>query len=104
MGEGWDQLSGITAGDSGSLWTIDVIMSQLALYPGAVLIFGILWDPASGQALRELPYSTAFDWAWRNSFPETEVYHAVFQLRGVRTSSVATKLQTVGPRQRPGPS
>ena len=44
---------------------------------------GSLWDPASGkatagplngQALRELPYSTALDWAWKDFYPESEFY------------------------------
>ena len=44
---------------------------------------GSLWDPASGTAtagpfngnrLREIPYSTAFDWAWRDFYPESEFY------------------------------
>lgn len=44
---------------------------------------GSLWDPSSGlasegelrgQLLKELPYSTAFDWAWEDFYPHTEVY------------------------------
>jgi len=44
---------------------------------------GTLWDPTKGFAvegplkgilLRELPYSTAYDWAWEDFYPNTEVY------------------------------
>jgi len=44
---------------------------------------GTLWDPTKGFAvegplkgklLRELPYSTAYDWAWEDFYPDTEVY------------------------------
>jgi len=44
---------------------------------------GTLWDPTKGFAvegplkgklLRELPYSTAYDWAWEDFYPYTEVY------------------------------
>ena len=44
---------------------------------------GSLWGPSSGlasegelrgQLLKELPYSTAFDWAWEDFYPHTEVY------------------------------
>ena len=42
-----------------------------------------LWDPSKGlasegelrgQLLKELPYSTAYDWAWEDFYPHTEVY------------------------------
>ena len=42
-----------------------------------------MWDPASGfgldgpwkqELLKELPYSTAYAWAWRDFCPNTEVY------------------------------
>ena len=63
--------------------------------PGAVLEFewadgeltdkqtGTRWDPARGlgvegplrgEILKELPYSSAYDWAWRDFYPHTEVY------------------------------
>ena len=63
--------------------------------PGAVLEFkwaggeltdkqtGTRWDPASGvgiegplrgEVLKELPYSSAYEWAWRDFYPHTEVY------------------------------
>ena len=41
---------------------------------------GTLWDPAKGFAmdgplrrelLKELPYSTAYDWAWEDFYPDT---------------------------------
>ena len=44
---------------------------------------GSLWDPASGigltgplrgEVLRKVPYSTAFDWAWRDFYPDSEFY------------------------------
>jgi hypothetical protein len=44
---------------------------------------GSLWDPArglaiegpfEGEALRPVPGSTAFDWAWMDFYPETEFY------------------------------
>ena len=44
---------------------------------------GTLWDPTKGfgeegplkrKLLREIPYSTAYDWAWEDFYPATEVY------------------------------
>ena len=44
---------------------------------------GTRWDPTKGLAidgalrgelLKELPYSTAYDWAWEDFYPHTEVY------------------------------
>ena len=44
---------------------------------------GSLWDAATGEAvegpwegsaLRELPYGTAFEWAWRAFYPDASVY------------------------------
>ena len=44
---------------------------------------GSLWGPAKGFAvegplkgklLKELPYSTAYDWAWKDFYPNTQVY------------------------------
>ena len=44
---------------------------------------GSVWDPArglavegelTGQALREIPYVTSFDWAWRDFYPHTDFY------------------------------
>ena len=44
---------------------------------------GTHWTPANGLALegalrgellKELPYSTAYDWAWRSFYPATEFY------------------------------
>ena len=46
-----------------------------------------LWDPTRGIAiggelrgelLKEVPYSTAYDWAWRDFYPGTEVYGELF--------------------------
>ena len=31
-------------------------------------------DPLKGQLLREIPYSTAYDWAWEDFYPQTEGY------------------------------
>ena len=47
------------------------------------LATGSIWDlgtghatagPLKGESLEELPYSTAFDWAWKDFYPETQVY------------------------------
>lgn len=44
---------------------------------------GTRWDPSkglgregplAGELLKELPYSTAYDWAWRDFYPHTEEY------------------------------
>ena len=44
---------------------------------------GSVWQPTTGFALegelkgtllKELPYSTAYDWAWKNFYPDTEFY------------------------------
>ncbi len=44
---------------------------------------GSLWDPARGfavdgelrgQILKEVPYSTAYGWAWSDFYPDSEVY------------------------------
>lgn len=45
---------------------------------------GSIWDPArglavegelTGQALREIPYVTSFDWAWRDFYPHTDFFN-----------------------------
>ena len=44
---------------------------------------GSVWDPArglaiegelTGQGLREIPYVSAFDWAWEDFYPESDFY------------------------------
>ncbi len=44
---------------------------------------GTVWDPARGLAqegplkgtlLKEIPYSTAFDWAWQDFYPDSSFY------------------------------
>ena len=71
--------------------SVHIFLRQL---PGAVPEFewaggeltdrqtGTRWDPASGvgiegplrgEALRELPYNSAYEWAWRDFYPHTSV-------------------------------
>ncbi len=44
---------------------------------------GTVWDPITGfgvsgelkgELLKELPYSTAYDWAWKLFYPNSEIY------------------------------
>ena len=44
---------------------------------------GTVWDPARGlavegplrgKALRQLPYTSAYDWAWRDFYPGSPIY------------------------------
>ena len=44
---------------------------------------GSTWDPGIGHAvegelrgevLKQVPYATAFDWAWADFYPDTAVY------------------------------
>lgn len=30
--------------------------------------------PFRGELLQEVPYSTAYDWAWVDFYPDTEIY------------------------------
>ena len=45
---------------------------------------GSVWDPARGiafegplrgEVLQRVPYTTAFDWAWQDFYPHTEIYN-----------------------------